>query len=203
MTEEGIRAIYDCGVDAVIEVIRSLEARIQQLEGRIKHLEAIISKDSHNSSKPPSTDINRKPKNTSLRESSGRSAGGQEGHPGTTLKQVTNPDEIIIYKVEQCKHCGYNLKNHEAESKEKRQVFDIPPIKIEVTEHQNETKTCPVCGTMNQSQFPENVKQAAQYGNRLKGIDKLSKHLSIDTIWSVKRTYSRYIFPFNKRRYPL
>jgi transposase len=51
---------------------------------------------------------------------------------------------------------------------EKRQVFDIPPIEIEVTEHQSEIKSCSSCGKRVKATFPEGVSRAVQYGNRLK-----------------------------------
>jgi hypothetical protein len=73
-----------------MEVIRALE----NTQKRVKELEKRLSKDSHNSSLPPSSDrFGRKRKNHSLRKPSGKKAGGQPGHPGQALSQVEHPDQ--------------------------------------------------------------------------------------------------------------
>jgi transposase len=63
-----------------------------------------------------------------------------------------------------CKECGYNLENIEVENYEIRQVFDIPPVNLIVTEHKSQIKTCPHCGKVNKAVFPESVKYPVQYG---------------------------------------
>jgi transposase len=63
-----------------------------------------------------------------------------------------------------CEECGHTLENVEIEAYEKRQVFDIPPVNLIVTEHQSQIKTCPHCGNLNKSSFPESVNYPVQYG---------------------------------------
>ena len=66
-----------------------------------------------------------------------------------------------------CKECGHTLENIEVEAYERRQVFDIPPVNLIVTEHQSQTKTCPHRGRSNKVVFPESVKYPVQYGSNI------------------------------------
>jgi transposase len=63
-----------------------------------------------------------------------------------------------------CKECGYTLENVEVEAYERRQIFDIPPINLIVTEHRSQIKSCPHCGKVNKAVFPESIKYPVQYG---------------------------------------
>lgn len=106
----------------------------------------------------------------SLRKITGRKSGGQHGHKGETLKMVDNPQKVIRHKVERCKGCQKDLQDIEPIYVKKRQVFDIPPMVIEVVEHQGEVKRCNSCGTINCADFPEEVRYAVQYGERVKSL---------------------------------
>ena len=100
---------------------------------------------SRNSSKPPSTDGYAKPKPKSLRGKSGKKTGGQPGHPGTTLKPVEIPDKTEVHHLSSCPcGCGSDLSGQPILSYESRQVFDLPPQKLVVTEHLVEVKRCPI-----------------------------------------------------------
>ncbi|PIQ93604.1 MAG: IS66 family transposase, partial [Nitrospirae bacterium CG11_big_fil_rev_8_21_14_0_20_41_14] len=81
-----------------------------------------------------------------------------------------DPDHTKVHKIYTCSSCGRSLENIPAAGYRRRQVFELPPIKIEVTEHRAEEKTCPHCGTNNQAPFPEGVTQPSQYGPRIKAI---------------------------------
>ena len=148
--------------------LKRFDGIIAELQNKIKELEERINKDSHNSNKPPSTDDPYKKQTKSQRMKSGKKPGGQPGHPGTTLKRVANPDKIVRHSVIKCECCGENLENIKAHKIETRQVFDIPPLKLEITEHQAEEKKCPNCGTKNKARFPEDVVNTTQYGKNVK-----------------------------------
>jgi transposase len=140
------------------------------LEQRVKQLEDRLGKDSHNSSLPPSTDGLKKKKPVSLRQPSGRKPGGQKGHPGRTLTFSEQPDEILPHPPTQCGGCGACLEEVAGEEGERRQVFDLPPITLKVTEHRLVNKVCPTCGQANSGEFPEGVVAAVQYGERVRSL---------------------------------
>lgn len=163
-SEGEIRAAFREGEEAVIKLFF---ATFGKLAERIRRLEDQIAKNSKNSSKPPSSDGLAK-KTKSLRHKSGKKSGGQPGHPGNTLKAVEHPDYVQVYPVKRCSHCRAFLEGVEAKSCEKRQVFDVPPVKVEVTEHQAENKECPICHQTTAGEFPAGVSQPVQYGERIK-----------------------------------
>ena len=148
-----------------------LRAQVESLQIRVRELESRLNKDSHNSSKPPSSDgLKKPPRNKSLRSPSGRSVGGQPGHQGKTLKMSGNPDRMVVHPVIKCTGCGKSLEGVLPKKLERRQVFDIPAIKMEVTEHRGEIKVCPCCGNENRAQFPADVPASLQYGVGVKSL---------------------------------
>lgn len=168
LSETEIRAIYRQGEDAIVDLTLAMNQIILVLAQKVQVLENRLAKDSHNSNKPPSSDGLSKPATKSLRKRHGRKSGGQPGHPGTTLQAVSHPDKVEVHPVKSCSHCQASLREVAAEGVEKRQVFDLPPVRIEVTEHQAEIKRCPHCGAVTRADFPEHVTQPVQYGAEIK-----------------------------------
>lgn len=145
-----------------------LRADFEALEKRFKELLDKLNKNSSNSSKAPSTDIVRK--TVSLRTSSGKNLGGQKGHIGKTLEKSIDIDQIIVHALECCSCCGEDLKNVNLDRITAHQVFDLPEIKLKVTEHQAEVKSCPNCAKKNKAVFPAYASQPTQYGSNLKAF---------------------------------
>ena len=190
MTRDQAQAIYRAGEETVVRVLCELSREMEQLKAdfavlkaenvalrvecqvlrdEVQSLKEQVAKDSHNSSKPPSSDGLAKPKPKSLRPPSERPTGGQAGHPGHTLRMVEKPDRTVRHAVERCVQCGQSLSQQEPDRVERRQVFDLPEPKLEVTEHRGEVKTC-ACGCVNRAAFPAEAAAPVQYGPRLKSV---------------------------------
>lgn len=146
-----------------------LKTLLEQALGRIGELEARLGMTSKNSGKPPSSDGLAKPAPKSLRGKSGRGPGRPKGQPGTTLRQVDVPDHEVTHVPGVCCGCGADLGEAPVMGVERRQVFDLPPVRIEITEHRLVTKAC-ACGTATKAPAPVGVNAAVQYGSRLAGI---------------------------------
>ncbi|MEI6424507.1 MAG: IS66 family transposase [Lentisphaerota bacterium] len=154
-------------ISAMQHQIVSLSDKVEKLEARNKELESQKNKDSHNSHKPPSSDgFKQVVKNSRVK--SGKSTGGQEGHPGTTLTMVNEAEHIVRHTVTRCANCDKDLQHVSVKKLQRRQVFDIPELHIEATEHQAEVKECPCCGDTTSAPFPEGIVKVAQYGLNIK-----------------------------------
>ena len=170
MTRAEAIAIYHTGQQSVVQLLLKISAENDALTLRIQQLENQAAKDSHNSHQPPATDGFNKNKTKTLRTSSSRRVGGQHGHNGQTLKQMAHPDHKIEHRVTGNCACGFSLHNLVPIDYEARQVFDLPVIKVEVTEHRAEIKQCPQCGNHHKAPFPDHVTKPVQYGNRVKAF---------------------------------
>jgi len=169
-TRDEIRAAHRQGEEATTQLFEHLARELQALQDQLQALQDQLNKNSKNSSKPPSSDGLKKPRTKSQRKPGNKKNGGQEGHVGHTLEPVEEPDHIEVHVADRCAVCGATLTDVEAEYHRRRQVFDIPPVKIEVTEHRAEIKTCPHCGRTNTALFPPDVTALVQYGLRIKAM---------------------------------
>ncbi|MGR5966852.1 IS66 family transposase [Bacillus cereus] len=185
LKKQEILAVYQKGPQAICDFVHQLESQIQNLKERIEELENRSKKNSTNSHKPPSTDGFRKPITKSLRKSSQRQTGGQLGHKGHTLHLTTTPDHTITYSPTHCTCCHTSLKHEPVKGYRIRQVYDLPPIQIEVTEHKVAQKECPHCHSIQESQFPSTVSRPVQYGPNIK---RLIPYLTHYQCLSLKRT---------------
>jgi transposase len=166
-------------------LIGELRTRLDALEAENAELKRLLGQDSRNSSKPPSTDSPfTKPAPKSLRRRSGRKPGGQSGHPGSTLALVADPNETLRHEPGPCGGCGADLAAAPQVGVERRQVFDLPPITVRVTEHRLITRRCS-CGATTCGAAPAGVTAPVSYGPRITGI---VLYLYVGQFLSKKRT---------------
>lgn len=151
---------YEELVSLVVEL--RLLASAQAVE--IAELKRQLAADSHNSSKPPSSDgLAKKPAPKSLRRASGRKPGRTKGDPGGRLEQIADPDVILDHRPAACGGCGDDLAGAASRGYRARQVFDLPEIRALVTEHRMHQVVCG-CGHRTAAQAPGHVPAAAVYG---------------------------------------
>ena len=167
------------------EEMTRLSEKFAKLEAENKELADRFKTNSRNSSKPPSTDgyakpsakakassgtapesnpKDDKPNRKSLRKKSGLKPGGQQGHKGTTLGQVAEPEHTQYHPVIDCERCRRSLRSEKVIKLIERQVFEPGRFgHFEVTAHVAEVKECS-CGHRTHGSFPEDVDSYVQYG---------------------------------------
>ena len=164
-------------------LILMLQGQITVLQEAVKQMQSRLNMSSRNSSKPPSSDGLNKPSPKSLRVAGQRPTGGQKGHPGSTLCQATQPDKVVVHGVpDQCNACQRKLSF--AYVGETRQVFDLPTLRFEVTEHHAMQAICS-CGQVHTGEFPAGVNAGVQYGPRAQAA---MVHLNQNHAVSLQRT---------------
>ena len=154
-------------IETCHKLILAQHEQIQMLVAKIVELEARVNANSSNSHRPPSSDGLKKQPALPKKEKTNQ--GGQKGHKGDTLKMVEQVDHVEELCPARCT-CGASLAGVPKRLMDKRQVFDIPPPKLEVTEYRQMFCCCPKCGRIHCGEFPRQVGGPAQYGNRVRAL---------------------------------
>jgi transposase len=170
--------------EELAELVAAQAVEIERLKARVAELEARLGMNSRNSSKPPSSDALDKPAPKSLRRRTGRKPGGQPGRDGRTLRQVSDPDQVVRHEPACCRRCRRSLRRAAEAGVERRQVFDIPPVSVRVTEHQLVARRCS-CGAVTRPPAPDGAAAPVQYGPRMAA---LIVYLYVGQFLSKKRT---------------
>jgi len=168
--DELIRQLFQ-----TVQSLVGLVSQVDALQKRIAELEARPRLNSRNSSKPPCSDglakATSKPAPKSLRIPGQNPSGGQPGHSGNTLMQTAQPHEVIRHtsalNTSQCSVCSSTQLQHVVI--ERRQVFDLPVLRAQVTEHQLIRSQCS-CGAVHEGVFPAGIQAPTQYGPGVKAL---------------------------------
>ena len=169
-------------IESLSEQVGQLKAQIQrlraevselhyrnfQLQRRNAELESLVAKDSHNSSRPPSTDPPWAKRTRSLRRPSGRRPGGQAGHRGETLRLSARPNRVVEHRPRECRHCHSTLVEAQVVRHLRQQVWEVVPAKLKVTEHRLALLRCTACGRATQGEFSGAARSGVQYGSGVK-----------------------------------
>ena len=169
--EEELQALREenRALKALVAELLPLKEQLVQANARIKELEDTLAKDSRTSSKPPSTDgLARLPRRS--RRPSGKPPGGQAGHPGHTLSMVEQPDEVVRHRPKVCSQCSQDLSDLPGSVVDRRQVLDLPEMRLLAQEHQIEAICCPNCHTLTRGSFPASVSAPVQYGPNVQAL---------------------------------
>jgi transposase len=147
-------------IQALLAENADLRARIEELERQAK------GKTPQNSSLPPSSQHpHARPQPP--RGKSKKKRGGQPGHEkhGRPLIPTDECDDVQLLKPTECRRCGAKLSGNDPEPL-RHQVWELPPIKRQVTEYQRHRLVCPCCGETTCAELPPGVPQG-QSGPRL------------------------------------
>jgi transposase len=171
---EGLVSQLHTQLEVALAQNATLAAQNQELVDQVRQLQARLAqatKDSHNSSKPPSSDPLGRKRPRSQRQKSGKKPGGQLGHRGETLRLVAVPDEVVAHRPAVCATCQLTLDAAApAEGYERRQVHEVPPVRLLVREHRALHVRCPSCARVSVGTFPAEATSRAQYGPRLRAL---------------------------------
>lgn len=169
-------------IDDLSEQIGRLQARNERLQAEIgelqghklrlqrrnAELEALLAKDSHNSSRPPSSDPPWAKRTRSLRQPSGKRPGGQAGHSGETLRLCERPNRVVEHRPRECRSCHAPLDSAQVLGHRRQQVVEVVPARLRVTEHRLALLRCRACGKTTRGELAKAVRSGIQYGPGVK-----------------------------------
>lgn len=159
----------------LVEIILAQQEIIEKLSQEIEKLTLSRDLDSKISSKPPSSDLLKKPeKKTESSEKEGtrkkRKPGGQLGHTGTTRKGFGRIDRSEVLKAEKCLSCGQSLAKAKSIKIEKQSVAVLVERPIEVVEYQRHHSQCECCGTITSPRWSNQMIPGQDLGIKLQGL---------------------------------
>jgi transposase len=165
-TEENFRKVLILAL-TLHEAVLELRKENELLRAKVKELESRLSKDSHNSSKPPGSDGYQKKAIANQRIKTDQGIGGQPGHQSNAKPFHDHPDTVYYHLPNGC-NCG--IEHWEEKPVETFQIVDLPPIKANITEHRKIRYRCRKCGGEFSGEAPESKGNKIQYGTCVRSL---------------------------------
>jgi len=164
---------------ALERTLHDMQQRVEAHEKRIEMLEVRTRKNSHNSSKPPSSDppFGRQKRK---QKKSKRSKGGQKGHKANQ-QQMLEPTQKHWLIPQRCS-CGHSVfDGQKLQPFYVHQHIELPKIEMQVSHYILHQCDCPNCGRTVKAKMPSDV--STGYGPRftaligeLSGIKAMSRN---------------------------
>ena len=171
--------------EELLAAVAERDGVIAVLRAEIEALKRRVGMDSSNSSLPPGSDPPaaraRRGKQRKAKPSP-RPRGGQAGHEGRGLQRVAVPDRVQVLAPAGCGGCGSDLSGVAGRVGTRIQVFDTPPVKLQVTEYQLLAVVCPGCTVVSRAVAPDGVAGPCCYGPNVRAATALlacNGHMSI------------------------
>lgn len=178
LTREAFEALVTTDPAALYTLFEQQAVQLAALTARVEQLKARLGGHSQNSHRRPVSDG---PRQTPCGHwtRSGKARGGQSGHPVHTLAMTDMPDRVVAHHPERCARCGAALAGVPAAAVVRRQMVELPPLWLTVTEHRATAVCCPHRVRPTSAPFPADVTRPAQYGPRLLELGVYLQHYQL------------------------
>lgn len=163
--------------EELVAIILEQQRVIEQLTQAVNRLQVSLHQDSQTTSKPPSTDLLKKPEKAkasqqpeTTKDASKRKPGGQPGHPGKTRKGFGRVDRFEILRPQVCPHCGSQEFAEKPVAVQVQQVAQLVERPLEIVEYQRQSCHCADCGEVHIAAWPESVVSGQDLGVSLQAL---------------------------------
>jgi transposase len=170
------KSLSQLSKDELVEIILGQQKVIEQLHLEIEKLKISRDLDSTTSSKPPSTDLLKKPEKAKEQETdcekqiSKRKPGGQPGHQGKTRKGFLRIDRTEILQPSVCSQCGQREFLAQPLKVETQQVAQLVERPIEVVEYHRYHCQCNCCGAVSVAPWSPKIIPGQDLGVKLQAF---------------------------------
>jgi len=186
MDRKAAEELYDAGKEVTVEFLLRLDAKVDELTEKV----AKLSKNSSNSSKPPSSDITRPPgsNRADRRRQKKRKRGAQWGHK----KQVRKPwgeDEVrvIEYTLDACPHCQSPVRKLSEEAPRVMQQAELLAAAVEKMEHRGLAYWCAKCRRVHYAPIPAAVEKQGLFSDSLSATVCFLKYVGCMSLSGIRR----------------